>query len=245
MQAALSFPQFPILRHLFSLALTFSLASASPAFGALNEGEDKTNGAVAENPAMAPMADVPGLPRVLLIGDSISIGYTVPVRELLKGKANVHRIPFNGGPSSQGRASLKQWLGEGKWDVIHFNFGLHDAKYGDGKKPNTSLDAYAANLQAILDALKPTGARVVWATTTPIPSDLLPVGRRFDPIENYNRTALEVMRKNGIAIDDLDAVIAPRQAELQHPHDVHFKAEGCRLLGKAVAESVLAQLPGK
>jgi hypothetical protein len=78
---------------------------------------------------MKPPQEVPGQPRVLLIGDSISIGYTLPVRELLKGKANVHRIPQNGGATDVGLEKMASWLGDGKWDVIHFNFGLHDAKY--------------------------------------------------------------------------------------------------------------------
>src|SRR6266446_6796002 len=73
------------------------------------------------DPAFAEVKDNPALPRVLLIGDSISIGYTVPTRDLLKGKANVHRIPENGGPTTVGLKNLTKWLGDGKWDVIHFN----------------------------------------------------------------------------------------------------------------------------
>ena len=78
---------------------------------------------------LAPVTDDPKLPRVLLIGDSISIGYTLPTREFLKGKANLHRIPTNGGPTTRGLASIDAWIGESKWDVIHFNWGLHDLKY--------------------------------------------------------------------------------------------------------------------
>src|SRR5512137_1049512 len=81
------------------------------------------------NPAFAKVEDVPGLPRVLLIGDSISIGYTVAVRDLLKAKANVHRIPVNGASTLNGLKNLDTWLGTSKWDVIHFNWGLHDLKY--------------------------------------------------------------------------------------------------------------------
>jgi len=77
--------------------------------------------------ALAPIEDVAGLPRVLLIGDSISIGYTVPTRALLKGKANVHRPPTNCSSTGYGLTMLDAWLGAKKWDVIHFNFGLHDA----------------------------------------------------------------------------------------------------------------------
>src|SRR5689334_14491816 len=85
----------------------------------------------APNPAFAAVKDDPALPRVLLIGDSISIGYTVPTREKLKRKANVHRPGTNCGPTTRGVENLDKWLGDGKWDVIHFNFGLHDLKYID------------------------------------------------------------------------------------------------------------------
>src|SRR5438309_341299 len=77
---------------------------------------------------LAAIKDDPKLPRVLLIGDSISIGYTLPTRRLLQGRANVHRIPENGGPTTNGLTKLDKWLGNGKWDVIHFNWGLHDLK---------------------------------------------------------------------------------------------------------------------
>jgi acyl-CoA thioesterase-1 len=77
------------------------------------------------DPAFAPVKDDPKLSRVLIIGDSISIGYTVPTRELLAGVANVHRIPENGGPTINGIKKIDAWLGDSKWDVIHFNWGHH------------------------------------------------------------------------------------------------------------------------
>jgi hypothetical protein len=85
------------------------------------------------NPAFREVQDVAGLPRVLLTGDSISIGYTEPVRAELANKANVHRIPENGASTLTGVKNLDQWLGTSKWDVIHFNFGLHDLRLDDGK----------------------------------------------------------------------------------------------------------------
>ena len=83
-------------------------------------GQAQNNKAKRPNP-MTPIEDVAGLPRVLLIGDSISIGYTLPTRELLKGKVNLHRIPTNGGPTIKGLKHIESWLGNKKWDVIHFN----------------------------------------------------------------------------------------------------------------------------
>jgi acyl-CoA thioesterase-1 len=71
------------------------------------------------------------LPNILLIGDSISIGYTLPVRRQLKGRANVFRPPINCGATIRGLELLEEWLGDREWAVIHFNFGLHDLKYVD------------------------------------------------------------------------------------------------------------------
>lgn len=85
-----------------------------------------TDGRRPRNPGLAQIKDQPGLPRVLLIGDSISIGYTLPTRERLRGIANVHRIPTNGTASDRGLVMLDRWLATGgtdkRWDVIHFVF---------------------------------------------------------------------------------------------------------------------------
>src|SRR5687768_404471 len=78
--------------------------------------------------ALTPINDQPGLPRVLLIGDSVSVCYTLATREELKGEANVHRIPENAGHTGKSLARIDGWLGNGKWDVIHFNWGLHDLR---------------------------------------------------------------------------------------------------------------------
>ena len=201
------------------------------------------------HPAFRPVQDVPGLPRVLLIGDSISIGYTQAVRELLKGKANVHRAPTNCGPTRKGVAELDAWLGSGKWDVIHFNFGLHDLKYVDEKGRRTSpekgrhlvpLDRYRENLEAIVRRLEKTGARLIWATTTPVPEGAF--GRVKGEAARYNAVAAEVMKAHGVAVNDLYAFARPRLKEIQRPRDVHFTPEGSRLLAERVAASILKAL---
>jgi acyl-CoA thioesterase-1 len=114
-----------------------------------------------------PIVDDPALPRVLLIGDSISIGYTLPVRELLKGKANVHRPPTNCGPTTKGIESIDDWLGDGNWDVIHFNWGLHDLKFPPPTSPDKGDDnavpikEYRQNLSTLVRRMKETGATLV------------------------------------------------------------------------------------
>lgn len=228
------------------IALPFFLSMvmwAADAAEPMNEGETVADAAVAKNPAMRPVQDVPNLPRVLLIGDSISIGYTLPVRTLLQGKANVHRIPANGQTTAFGLTKLSSWLGGDKWDVIHFNFGLHDAKYLTEANTKVSREDYEKNLREIVKQLQATGAKVIFATTTPVPTVLEPATRRFDSIPERNEIAIKVMKESGVQVDDLYAVILPKQAELQKPKDVHFSAEGSQVLGAAVAGSIEAQLP--
>jgi lysophospholipase L1-like esterase len=180
--------------------------------------------------------DDPALPRVLLIGDSISRGYTLAVRKQLAGKANVHRAPTNCGSSVNGIEKLDIWLGQGKWDVIHFNFGIHDVQ------KSIPMDTYLKNLELIVGRLKATGAKVVFATTTPIQEDLTKKQNPATAVIERNQAATEIMKKNQVPVDDLFTAITPKLAEYQNVKDVHFKEEGYDYLGKAVAESIVPLL---
>lgn len=218
---------------------------------ARNAGENATDSDAPRNTAVQAIADEPGLPRVLLIGDSISIGYTLEVRKLLAGKANVHRIPVNGGATDVGLANIEAWLGDGKWDVIHFNFGLHDAKYSSPTEQRASREAYVKNLEALAKRMQATGARLIFATTTPVPDKLdatkptTTSTRRFDSIPERNKLAVEALTKMGVATDDLYAVVVPLQSQILRPNDVHFTPEGYTALAKAVAASIEAELAKK
>ena len=201
-------------------------------------------------PSFAPVPDVPGLPRVLLIGDSISMGYTLPVRARLEGRANVHRPAENCSETANGLRRLDAWLGDGKWDVIHFNFGLHDLKFTDdgGKmvppdqgRQVALLPVYGQNLRAIVARLRKTGAKLVFATTTPVPS--ASSGRVEHDELRYNEVAVRVMKELGVPVDDLHAVVAPVQDKVQLPHNVHFKADGYARLADAVVASITPLLP--
>lgn len=178
--------------------------------------------------------DDPALPRVLLIGDSVSRGYTLAVRRALAGKANVHRAPANCGPTKMGVEKLDVWLGEGKWDLIHFNFGIHDRA--------TPLPDYETRLREIVDRLAATGAKLVWATTTPVPdtSDGKYTGA---PIVERNAAATKIMTEKGIVVNDLFEAVTPHLATLQNPDDVHFTGAGYDFLGGKVAAVITSQLP--
>ena len=157
------------------------------------------------NPAFAKVQDDPNLPRVLLIGDSISIGYTVGVRNELDGIANVHRIPTNGGPTTRGLESIDAWLGEKPWDVIHFNWGLHDLKFVNDKLQlvetdkghyQVPLEQYGKNLEKLVLRLMQTDAKLIWRNTTPVPVGAK--GRIPGDAAKYNQVAAEIMKKHNI-----------------------------------------------
>jgi acyl-CoA thioesterase-1 len=195
-----------------------------------------------QDPVLAPIVDDPALPRVLLIGDSISMGYTLPTRQLLKGAANVHRIPENGGPTTNGVAKLDKWLGDGKWDVIHFNFGLHDLKMDAEGKKQVSPEDYEKNLRAIVKRLKATNAKLIWASTTPVPDARVNPPRKDADVVAYNAIARKVMEDNGVQIDDLYSFAKPQLDKIQQPANVHFSAKGSDALAEKVAESLRAAL---
>lgn len=194
------------------------------------------------------------LPNVLILGDSISIGYTPFVQEYLKGKANVFRPVFeNGKPencqgTTNGIKNIDRWLGTKKWNIIHFNFGLHDIKHVDpvtGKNSQNqkhpqqaNRKQYKKNLEIIVEKLKSTGAKLIFATTTPYPDDVEGPLRKPGMPQKYNRIAVKIMNKNGILINNLHAFMVPRLSYLQIPNNVHFTEEGSREMAKKVVERI-------
>ncbi len=201
---------------------------------------------------MSPVTDVEGLPRVLLIGDSISIGYTVDVRAMLKGKANVHRPLTNCGPTTTGLQKLDEWLETGgkgkKWDIIHFNWGLHDLKYmgPDGKnladpkaktsKPQVSQADYEKNLRELVKRLKKTGSRLIWRNTTPVPEGAK--GRVVGDSKIYNDIAAKIMKEENVEIHDLYSFAKEHAAKIQRKADVHYTPAGSKQLAAEVVKAL-------
>jgi acyl-CoA thioesterase-1 len=203
-------------------------------------------GALAETPTQpvfAPITDDRALPRVLLIGDSISVGYTLPVRRLLAGKANVHRIAMNGGPTTNGLKNIDAWLGTGRWDVIHFNWGLHDLKIMENGSQQISPADYEKNLRSLVQRLKRTGAKLIWASTTPVPEGNLNPPRRPADIGKYNQIAARIMKSEKVETDDLYAFSMPLLKEIQRPENVHFTDAGSAKLAEQVATAITRSLP--
>ncbi len=206
--------------------------------------------------AVAPVDDNSDLSRVLIIGDSISIGYTLTVREELAGVANVHRPSDNSRMTTYGLEHLSEWItvnGSSRWDVIYFNFGLHDMVYvdenGEGTTPElgsfrTPLDQYQQNLMQIAALLQSTGATVIFANTTPVPEGA--PNRPPETVDLFNQAATDVMAQLGIPIHDLNSFVAGHSMPLHITSDIHFTEYGYMELGKEVARYIgdaLSQRP--
>lgn len=237
-----------IMRLRDRFATTRWQCATSHAVGVAATGALLLSGAAGQQPQrpeFQPIADEPGLPRVLVIGDSISIGYTLPLREALKGVANVHRPPTNCEHTWKGLEELDQWLGDGDWDLIHFNWGLHDLKHVDGEgrlelppagRQVSTLAEYASNLDKLVMRLKQTGAKLIWRPTTPVPKGAQ--GRIPADLPKYNQAAREVIERHGIEIDDMNAFIKAQKIPQTRPDNVHFSAESSAVLAGNSAEVI-------
>jgi len=195
------------------------------------------------------------LPKVLIIGDSISNGYMPYVQKTLKEKAVVIHNRGNAQHTATGLRMLDSWLGDTKWDVIHFNWGLGDMYGWRFSKDGLSPGLYEKRLEKLVIRLKKTEARLVWGTTTPICPEAEKTMRnnfkrevRINPAveQQYLDAALRVMKKHNIRVNDLHALIAPELKKYARAADnVHYTDKGYEKLGKQVAASIEKILPGQ
>ena len=200
---------------------------------------------------MTPIEEIKGLPNVLIIGDSISIGYTLPARTLLDKKVNLHRIPTNGGPTIKGLAEIDNWLGGKKWDLIHFNWGLHDLKYmgkdgtnlvpkDKGGVVQVPLPDYEENLEKLVIRMKKSAKQLVWRNTTPIPAGSK--ARYVGDSVKYNKAASRVMKKYNIPTLDLFTPSKKNMNDWMKTADVHYYPHGSKALAEIVSVDILKRL---
>jgi lysophospholipase L1-like esterase len=173
------------------------------------------------------------LPRVMLIGDSITRGYYAGVEEKLKDKAYVSRITTSkaiGDPALL--AELAVFLKQARYAVVHFNIGMHGWAYTE--------DEYRKHWPVLLSTIRESapGARLIWASTTPVRKDWegKDAGPRNDRIQARNAIARTLSDREKIPVDDLHALMSSH-ADL-HTDDVHFSKEGSALMAERVANEI-------
>jgi hypothetical protein len=196
------------------------------------------------------------LPHVLIIGDSISIEYTLYLIEILKGEAIVKHNEGNAQHTGTGLKNLDRWIGKTKWDVIYFNWGLWDLCYrhpdskvqGFRDKVNgtitTNLEQYKRNLDLLVLRLKNTGAILIWAQTSLVPEG--EAGRFVGDEMKYNEVAATIMKKHCIMIDDLHTLTKEFAPVLfLEPGNVHYTKEAYKKIAEHISVKIRMALKGE
>lgn len=192
--------------------------------------------------------------KILIIGDSISMGYTPYVWKAFQGKALVTHNPGNGQHTGTGLEKIEEWIGDEEWDLIQINWGLWDLVYrhpdskvyGNRDKVNGkvtfTVEEYAANLDQLITKIKAlSDSKLVFVTTTYVPDKEL--GRKTSDAQLYNAAAKEVMRRHGVLVNDIYSASLDIHKEFgQGDADVHYTDKGYAELGKLVVAFLSEQL---
>jgi lysophospholipase L1-like esterase len=193
-------------------------------------------------------------PKILIIGDSISIGYTPFVKEYFLEKAIVSRNKGNAQHTGTGLKNIEAWIGEEQWDIVQFNWGLWDLCYRhpDSKeygnrdkingKPEYTIQEYASNLDTIVSLIKKkTNAKLIFVATTNVPKN--EPGRHQNEVRKYNDAAKKIMKKHGVLVNDIyKASIKIHKNFGLGANDVHYNKEGYEKLGKLITDFLEKQL---
>ena len=166
-------------------------------------------------------------PDVLVIGDSISIGYFPTIATALSSYDVLHN-PCNAQNSRNGVKRINDWLSmRDQWEVITFNHGQWDIWNGAG----VPLEEYKTNLRSIAELIKTKTSKPLFVLTTQVPlTD--PYRDQGDEIP-YNEAAVEIMNELGIPVVDLYTV----SLSLHHLHvsdGIHYTSQGSEILGEEI-----------
>ncbi len=196
----------------------------------------------------------PALPRVVLIGDSIRMGYQAVVKKALEGKAQIWAPEDNCRYAAYTLEHLDEWVSSRRPDVVHLNVGLHDMYLMENTGlPRTSLEDYAKNLRKIFERIRrETSAVLIFALTTPVHEQWQEVSegygrvvRREADVARYNRLARQLATEFSLPVNDLSRVVsAVGKEKLMTKDGVHFNPKGNDRLGNAVAAQIRDALEG-
>ena len=175
------------------------------------------------------------LPRVLLVGDSITQSIRSHVEGLLKGKAVLtYWVTSYGVVRPEFMAQLEIVLRTHKYDVIHFNNGLHMS--------NATYEEYRVALERALSLVKrlQPAAKVILATCTPL---------RDHPEKCYvnrvNEIGCDLAEKLKLdAVTDLYSLANTFDRTKAWKDEAHFTPESQKRLAALAAENIRKLLSG-
>jgi len=186
--------------------------------------------------------------KIVLVGDSIRLGYEKYVKEAFDGVAEVYSPAENCRFAQYVLRNFHEWKRKHEWpddvDVVHWNAGLWDTitLFEDGTL--TPPDFYADTVRRIDKRIRMCypNAKVIFATSTHVQEDKYlnkkKAARYNSDTAKFNRLAIEALEGTGTYIDDLFEVTedAPESAFSDMTH--YNTPEGCELIGGAVVRCI-------
>lgn len=181
------------------------------------------------------------LPRVLLIGNSITRAYNKEVEKLLSGKAYVARLATSKSIGDPGLiAEINLIMSYGHFDVIHFNNGMHGWGYTE--------EEYKAGFPRFFETIRRNapGARLIWATTTPV-FDKEKNMQAFDPkterIRIRNQIAAAYLADKKVVVDDLFGLVEHHPEYYVGGDGTHLIPSGVTVMANQVVKVIQSVLP--
>ncbi len=185
-----------------------------------------------------PHANETNLPRALLIGDSITRAYYPEVEKKLADRAYVARLSSSAFISDPFLLKqIEMVLGSMKFDVIHFNNGMHGWQHSEKE--------YGAAFPEFLKTIRrgAPAAKLIWANTTPLkisPTNATPQQATDARIAARNAIALKFVTAEKIPVDDLFSIALGHPE--YHSDNVHFNEYGIASQAVQVADKIAQAL---
>ncbi len=184
--------------------------------------------------------------KVVLIGDSIRMGYQPLVQKKLEREAEVWGPPANCRHSLWALDHFPEWVEAQAPDVVHVNFGIHDSSVQADGEHQILLDQYRLCLKRFIAKVQALdGAQMIWATSTPLyaPQEAKPMSewpiRGAAELDRYNAAALEIVQAERLPVNDLHQVVLDNDfSKCLREDGCHMTEFGNEVLSDAVADAV-------
>ena len=172
------------------------------------------------------------LPRVALVGDSITEGYFRAVAEKLKGIARVDVLATSYSlKSNMYRETVKNFIADSKYEIVHYNYGLHAYHIDD--------ESYEQGCKTLIEEIARQAKVVVGTTTIVVDSDLKTESAHWKgKVKSRNERLVKVAKELGLSINDLNSLSCRLLDDNRAPDGVHFSEKGYVALAENVAESI-------
>ena len=197
-----------------------------------------------------PKIEHPEWPKVLIYGDSISMGYRRSlIPEMLQQQVYVfHCCHFVNG--NVPKAAMEEMAGRFAFDVVVFNNGLHSLHWTPDKVPDQVVHDRMRDLAQCFKKGAPQAKTYYLMTTphtAPCPAPKEPVdrlGEKNDVIIRLNTISEQVMNEEQIEIIDIYSVLSKR-LELASGDGYHWQRPAYETISQEIAKRVLPVLGKK